>query len=251
MRAFRLPVVIVLGAALVGLTGCVPGADGIAGPAGPIGAQGAAGADGIDGVPGAPGAAGAPGPAGPRGATGTTGAAGPAGPAGPQGVAGASGPQGDIGPQGFPGPQGAPGTVQAALFYALMPADNASTVGIGADVQFSQYGPTTDSIVTRLSSSSFALDSPGVYKVSVQVSVSEAGQLVLTLDGTELVYTAAGRATGTSQITIVTLVETTADDQVLTVRNPASNSTALTITPLAGGTLPVSATLLIEMLLAS
>lgn len=263
MRTSRLSIVLVLTTALFGLTACVPGAVGSAGPAGPAGAQGEAG---VDGAPGEPGATGA---TGPRGATGATGAAGAkgapgavgaTGPAGPQGVAGPQGdagpqglpgPQGDVGPagpQGFPGPQGAAGSVQAALFYALMPGDNAATVGLGADVQFPQNGPTTDDAVSRLNASSFTLASPGVYRVSVQVSVSEAGQLILTLDGAELAYTAAGRATGTSQITIVTLVETTSDDQVLTVRNPASNSTALTITPLAGGTVPVSATLLIEQL---
>lgn len=38
-----------------------------------------------------------------------------------------------------------------------------------------------------------------------------------------------------------TIVETSTINSVLTVRNPAGNATALTITPLAGGTSPVSA----------
>ncbi|MDF2596165.1 MAG: collagen triple helix repeat protein, partial [Clostridia bacterium] len=54
-----------------------------------------------------------------------------------------------------------------------------------------------------------------------------------------------GRATGTSQIVGMALVETSAINSILTVRNPAGNPAALTITPLAGGTRPVSAHLVI------
>jgi len=75
--------------------------------------------------------------------------------------------------------------------------------------------------------------------------VSEAGQLILTLNGADLAYTVVGRATGTTQIVGVALVETTSINSILTVRNPAGNPTALTITPLAGGTRPVSAHLTI------
>jgi len=41
------------------------------------------------------------------------------------------------------------------------------------------------------------------------------------------------------------IVTTTVINSILTVRNPAGNSTALTITPLAGGTRPVSAHLVV------
>ena len=57
-----------------------------------------------------------------------------------------------------------------------------------------------------------------------------------------------GRATGTSQITGLSLVTTTTVNSVLTVRNPAGNAAALTVTPLAGGTRPVSAHLVITQL---
>jgi hypothetical protein len=63
----------------------------------------------------------------------------------------------------------------------------------------------------------------------------------------DLPYTVVGRATGTAQISATALVQTTIVNSILTVRNPAGNATALTITPLAGGTRPVSATLLIEL----
>ncbi len=90
-----------------------------------------------------------------------------------------------------------------------MPGDNAATVAVGGAVQFPQDGPSTDGDTTRMSPSQFTLGTPGIYRVTAQVSVTEPGQLVVALDGTELAYTVAGRATGTSQIVISTLVETT------------------------------------------
>ncbi len=80
------------------------------------------------------------------------------------------------------------------------------------------------------------------------VSVNEPGQLIVTLNGADLAYTVAGRATGTSEITETILVQTNVINSALTVRNPAGNSTALTITPLAGGTRPVAAHLVITRL---
>jgi hypothetical protein len=80
------------------------------------------------------------------------------------------------------------------------------------------------------------------------VSVTEAGQLLLTLNGADLAYTVVGRATGTSQIVGMALVTTTSVNSILTVQNPAGNSTALTITPLAGGTRPVAAHLIITQI---
>jgi hypothetical protein len=77
------------------------------------------------------------------------------------------------------------------------------------------------------------------------VSVNEPGQLDLTLNSLELASTVVGRATGTNQLVGFSLVTTTAANSVLTVRNPAGNTTALTITPLAGGATAVSAHLVI------
>ena len=44
---------------------------------------------------------------------------------------------------------------------------------------------------------------------------------------------------------IIESVTTTVVNSILTVRNPAGNAAALTITPVAGGTRPVSARLVI------
>ena len=126
-----------------------------------------------------------------------------------------------------------------------MPPDNAATVAPGADVSFPQDGPIGGAGIARAGASSFNLARIGVYQVLFQVNVDQAGQLLLTLNGEDLAYTAAGRATGTSPVVGLALVETTAVDSILTVRNPASNPAALIITPLAGGTRPVSAHLVI------
>ncbi len=88
----------------------------------------------------------------------------------------------------------------------------------------------------------------GTYQVFFEVPVTEKGQLVLTLNGFELPTTVVGRDTGTTEIVGQSLVTTTSVNSILAVRNPTGESTALTITPLAGGTHPVSATLEIQQL---
>ncbi|SCY22382.1 hypothetical protein [Alkaliphilus peptidifermentans] len=190
-----------------------------------------------------------PGPPGPEGPEGPQGPQGEQGPEGPQGI---QGPQGPTGEQGATGATGATGPSEGILayadFYALMPPDNTATVAVGTDVDFPQDGPSSMTTITRVNDSEFNLGAIGTYQVLFQVSVDEAGQLVLTLDGAELAYTVVGRATGTSQIVGMALVSTTETDSILTVRNPANNATALTITPMAGGTEPVSAHLVITQI---
>ena len=132
-----------------------------------------------------------------------------------------------------------------ADFYALMPPDNAATVAPGTDVSFPQDGPSSGTSIVRTGPSSFNLGEIGTYYVLFQVTVSQSGQLLLTLNGADLPYTVVGRDTGTTQIVEMALVETTSVNSILTVRNPAGNSTALLITPLSGGTRPVSAHLVI------
>ena len=128
-----------------------------------------------------------------------------------------------------------------------MPPDNAATVAAGTAVAFPQNGPTSGTIV-RLGASTFQLPDIGTYRVSFSVSVSEPGQLIVDLNGAQLPYTVYGRATGTSPISGVALVQTTTVNSVLSINNPVGESTALTITPLAGGTDPAVASLVIERL---
>ena len=222
------------------------GIQGEVGPVGPAGPQGIQGEVGPVGPAGPQGIQGETGPVGPAGLQGIQGETGPVGPAGPQGIQGEVGPVGPEGPQGIQGEQGpAGGVLSFADFYALMPPDNAATVAPGTDVSFPQDGPNSGADITRLGADSFELGPIGTYQILFQVSVTEAGQLILTLNGEDLPYTVAGRATGTSQIVGMALVETTTENSVLTVRNPEGTAAALTITPLAGGVRPVSAHLVI------
>jgi len=128
-----------------------------------------------------------------------------------------------------------------------MPGDNAATVAIGTAVKFPQDGPQ-DGVIVRSSDSTFVLPDIGTYRVTFSVSITEAAQLELKLNSSPLTYTVSGRATLSSLVAEEALVTTTAINSVLSVINPAENSTALTITPAAGGTRPVAAYLIIEQL---
>lgn len=217
-----------------------PGATGATGAQGPIGPQGPIGATGPQGEVGPAGPAGATGATGPQGPVGATGATGPQGPVGATGATGATGPQGPAGPAG--------GIAEFAEFYALMPTDNPEAIAPGEDVAFPQTGAVGGTGISRASATSFTLDDVGTYEVKFNATAAEAGQLVLTLNGTELPHTVTGRSAADSQITGMALVTTTEAGSVLTVRNPATNTTSLTLTPSAGGANPVSAQLIITQL---
>ncbi len=225
------------------------GETGPIGPQGPIGETGPVGPQGPIGETGPVGPQGPVGETGPAGPQGPVGETGPVGPQGPIGETGPVGPQGPIGETGPAGPQGpAGGVLNYADFYALMPPDNSASVAPGTDVSFPQDGPSSGADISRLTADSFNLAQIGTYQVLFEVSVDEAGQLLLTLNGADLEYAVFGRATGVSQIVGMAIVQTTAVDSVLTVRNPAGNAAALTVTPLAGGTRPVSAHLVITQI---
>lgn len=130
-------------------------------------------------------------------------------------------------------------------FFALMPSDNASTVAVGAAVQFPQNG-ATNSAIARSSATQFVLPAIGTYEVAFQVSVTEAGQLALDLDGVIIAKSVVGRDTVTSQIVGHSFITTVSLGQVLRVINPTGNAAALTITASAGGTHAVSANLLVR-----
>ncbi len=143
------------------------------------------------------------------------------------------------------GPQGPAGRVlNFADFYALMSPNNSATIDPGTEVSFPQDGANSGSDIARTGPSSFNLAQIGTYQILFQVNVTEAGQLILTLKGDDLAYT----ATGTSQIVGTAIVTTTIANSILTVRNPTGNTAALTITSLAGGTRPVSARLVITQI---
>jgi hypothetical protein len=147
------------------------------------------------------------------------------------------------------GDRGSGGACQFADFYALMPGDNAATVAVGGNVHFPQNGPNSGGIL-RSSDSTFLMPGDGAYQITFQVSVNEPGQLILKLNGLDIPSTVVGRATGTSQIVGTSLIMASSGDE-LSLTNPAGNSTALTMTPSAGGTRAVSAHLVVTQVHSS
>jgi hypothetical protein len=137
------------------------------------------------------------------------------------------------------------GVLSYAKFYALMPTNNSATIAVGSAILFPNVGASSNSEITAISNSTFQLAAIGTYQIMWQVSINEPGQLLLKVNGTEDLTTVAGRATGTSQLTGTEILTTTAINTVISIVNPTGNSTALTITPYAGGTKPVAATLII------
>ncbi len=218
------------------------GPQGIAGPQGEPGPQGPIGLTGATGASGPQGPVGLTGPTGPQGVQGEPGSVGPAGPTGPQGPIGLTGPAGPQGPQGIPGPAGS--FLGYADFYAIMPPDNSGAIAPGEDVEFPEQSFIGGTSISRASDSSFNLFDAGIYLVIFETTVANSAQLVLTLNGTELSYTVSGRDAGGSQITGMAIIAANEGD-VLTLRNPVSAASSLTLTPNAGGNSPLSAHLII------
>lgn len=229
------------------------------GPQGFEGARGSTGRTGPPGIQGPIGPAGTvsiidlagltTGPAGPIGPIGLTGAAGTAGLPGTPGPIGLTGPVGTVGARGPAGP-----SFSIARFFGMSPSDYPSTVAIGTALGFPQNGVVVGTDVVRITASEFNLVSIGVYTIEWQTSVNEPGQLTLwgglgtgtsPVSGGRFADSTVGRATGTSQIIGKMLVKTTFPNTHIGVYNDSSAS-ALTVTPLAGGTEPVSSWLLIQ-----
>jgi len=221
------------------------------GPMGPTGARGPTGMVGATGFIGPTGFTGSMGPTGMVGATGFTGMVGATGftgmvgATGFTGMVGATGFTGMVGATGSMGPTGSASTNDFANFFALMPSDNAAPIAPGSDVAFPQNGPGSGTAITRISATSFNLGVVGTYSVSFQASITEAGQLDLTLNGFEQAYTVVGRDNGDTQLVGMALITTVVANSVLTVRNPSGNVGSLTLTTAAGGLQPVSAQLVI------
>ena len=221
------------------------GIPGLVGPIGPIGLTGEIGPIGLTGEIGIPGLVGPIGPIGLTGEIGPIGIPGLIGPIGPIGIQGLVGPVGPVGPIGPMGLPGLNGSYSSADFFALMPGDNTATIAPGADLSFPQNGPTFGIDILRLGASSFSLVSIGIYQVLFQVSITESAQLCIVLNAGQNPNTVVGRATGTSQVVGLCLVQTTLPNSILSIRNPLGQPIALTMTPVAGGTNPVSAHLVI------
>lgn len=111
----------------------IPGPDGATGPTGPQGYPGPDGTTGPTGPTGATGATGATGPTGPTGATGPTGPTGATGVTGPTGPTGATGPTGPTGPSGDAGAAGTPATLSVGTVTTGNPGTDAQVVNSGTE----------------------------------------------------------------------------------------------------------------------
>jgi len=184
-----------------------------------------------------------------------TGPTGAPGTPGTDGTPGTNGTNGANGAPGAPGPGGPPGTnafIDYANFYALMAPDNPLAVAPGRDVAFPQTGPAMPgTAITSASATQIRLGPAGFYSVAFTVETDNTGQLVLALDGIELPATVTGRDNGKTYIGETVLIKAGVDNQLLTVRNPATAGASLTLTPSAGGSEPVSAQLTIMQLYAA
>ena len=153
---------------------------------------------------------------------------------------------------GARGGAGGPGWPAYGQIRATMPGDNAATIAQGAPILF----PTTDVLaggVTSVGGNRLVLPVAGEWRIRCQVSITEPAQLVvaLRLGGVgafvELPETVVGRATGTNQVIIDTIVSINQPNSEIQIWNPAGEATALTITPIAGGVDPVNATFSAEL----
>ena len=165
------------------------------------------------------------------------------------GLTGSAGPQGPIGETGPEEPQGPAGSISDfADFYAIMPPDNDDPIEPGSPIAFPRTGSVNGSTIVRLDDSSFRLTTPGIYQVLFRVGIQQSAQLVLTLNGEQLPATVVGRDTGNTAVIGMVLIETTEEDSVLTVSNPTTAPSAITVAPSTGGALPTSAHLIIMKL---
>jgi len=163
---------------------------------------------------------------------GRTGATGPRGPGGATGATGPSG-EGTQGDTGATGPSGA--AINYSEFYAFVPSDDPDPIAPGAAVSFPNSGET-NGVILPISDTEFNLPNVGVYQVSFQASVTEGGQLGISLFGTLVDNTVVGRNARSNQISLTKLVRTANVDTNLSIINPPNNFTSLTLTLNAGST---------------
>ncbi len=120
-----------------------------------------------------------------------------------------------------------------------------ATIAPGTAINFPNNGPTFGTDIVRVNSSQFNLVSIGIYQVFFQVSIKETAQLCIAINNVSQPTTIVGRATGTNQLICICLIQTTLINTFLSIINPVEETTALTITPFAGGANQVSAHLVI------
>jgi hypothetical protein len=100
--------------------------------------------------------------------------------------------------------------------------DNPDAILPGESIQFPSPVINTYGSIQRIAGSStqFALPPGGVYEITFQVPVSNAGELVVVLNGIELLYTVVGKP-GSGLIVGMSIVATPLiGNSIITISNP-------------------------------
>src|SRR5690606_36270379 len=107
-------------------------------------------------------------------------------------------------------------------FYQLSDVGVTPTIVPGADVEFPSNGPT-NGVIVRTSTTQFLLPTIGSYEINFQCNAigGDAATLVVTLNGVELPQTHAVVSLASGQIVGMCIINTTAVNTILTIRNPA------------------------------
>lgn len=114
--------------------------------------------------------------------------------------------------------------------------DYTTTVAVGAAIPFPRDDFLSGGII-RSSTTEFLLPFAGTYKVDFIIQTTELGQWQVSVAGVAVANSTVGNQNPTSGghlFTGVAFVTTVSNDVLMSVINPAGNSTALTITPPGG-----------------
>lgn len=144
---------------------------------------------------------------------------------------------------------GAVGGLDYGYFYNLAVS---STVAIAAPFPFDTNGPFTSGFLhtasaTPATSAPITIVNAGVYSVQYSVTVAEARQIALYLNGAVVAGTIYGQATGTSVTTAMAIITATAGS-LLTLRNHLSAAALTLVTPSGGTASNATNSLLIKRL---
>ncbi len=197
------------------------------------------GRDGRDGKNGEDGKKGKDGRDGKRGKTGKTGKDGAVGKDGAPGKDGTDGKDGLDGKDGKDGLDGKDGITVYANFYGLQPLNQIPVVTPGSPVEFPNNGPTTNNI-TRLTTGTFNVDLSGNYLISFNLTVVEAAEVVLVLNGVELPETVVARSTGETQLSGNFIINIPQSNSVLSLNNASNTPFNLSSNSNTGSTKPLS-----------
>jgi hypothetical protein len=211
----------------------------IFGKDGKDGKRGKDGKDGTDGRDGECGKRGKTGKDGCNGKNGKDGVDGKNGLDGKDGKDGVDGKDGTNGVDGKDGTNGVDGITTYANFYGLQPLNNIPVVTPGSPVEFPNNGPATPNI-TRLTNSTFDLNSSGIYMVSFNLTAVESAETVIVLNGVELPETVVARSIGETVLSGTFIINVPNPNSVISLNNASNTPFTLSANSNTGSTKPLA-----------